>query len=180
MEPQAAFPPSCRPLFLLKGDIGWQFSTSWYDSLVFMKWLQQTLAKIPQWACKTPFLPYQKQLYSQWPDNELLFIPPLFSIFWALPLKTKPMYCVFSGSHVGRKLRLLFTLLNPTTKNLQCLRPCYCYSLWSKWLTTYNCWGCKYANMGQSINGRGQGQSNMISYCSKNLNSLIIETVQVF
>ncbi len=34
--------------------------------------------------------------------------------------------------------------------------------------------------MGQSINGRGQGQSNMISYCSKNLNSLIIETVQVF
>ncbi len=131
MEPQAAFPPSCRPLFLLKGDIGWQFSTSWYDSLVFMKWLQQTLAKIPQWACKTSCLPYQKQLYSQWPDNELLFIPPLFSIFWALPLKTKPMHCIFSGSHVGRKLRLLFTLLNPTTKNLQCLRPCYCYSLWS-------------------------------------------------
>ncbi len=53
---------------------------------VFIKYLQPTLDKIPQWSCKTtPFLPCQKQLCSQRPilvhvssnDSELLLTPHL-------------------------------------------------------------------------------------------------------
>ncbi len=86
---------------------------------VFMKWLQHTLVKIPQWSCKiTPFLPRQKQLCSQWPvsvhvsliDNELLLTPPLSAVFfcsikWCFTIKTKLIQCS-SWALMSGKMRL--------------------------------------------------------------------------
>ncbi len=79
---------------------------------VVLKYLQHILVKIPQWLWKTtPFLPCQKQPYSQRTvsvhvslnDNELLFTPPLSSVFClfdgVLPSKTKLIHCILSIQH---------------------------------------------------------------------------------
>ncbi len=72
-----------------KEDIGCPFSTSYDFFRVFMKCLEHTLVKIPQWLCKTtPFLPCQKHLCSQRAvsvhvslnANELCLPPPLSSV----------------------------------------------------------------------------------------------------
>ncbi len=120
---------------------------------VFVKCLQYTLVKIPQWSCKTTFLPCQNSC-SQKPvsvhvslnANELLPTPPLCILCGEQPSKTKRIHCVLSGSDVRRKWKLLCSLLHPTTKRLHCSVERYAQlsyrpiaSLWDRGYTILLC-----------------------------------------
>ncbi len=98
----------------------------------------------------------------------------------ALPLKTKLMHCVLSGSDVGKKIMILL-FFYITKLQITCIT-CKTLSLQllergeNDGLRTTG-WRRKYDNTGQSFSGCGRGRSNMTSYCSENQNGLIIETV---
>ncbi len=132
------------------------------------------------WSCKTtPFLPRQKPLCSQQAvsvhvslnDNELLFTPPLSSVFlcirWRVTIKNKtnPNEDSYVYSYIKLQKHCYETLLS--LHLLECGEN-------ARQRTTG--WGWKYANTRQSVSSRGRSLSSMTSYNSENQNGLIIET----
>ncbi len=140
---------------------------------VFVKWLQHTLVKIPQWSCKiTPSLPRQKHLCSQWPvsvhvsliDNELLLTPPLSAVFffvcikWCVTIKNKtnPMHPQWLSCREKMKTLIFTFAFNYKTLGLLTRHSCrYSCSNTEKMADRVQ---LKYANI-----CHGQGMSSMTS-----------------